>query len=456
MSTPERLDAIQQLRAAKFGRFHLLLVVGVLLAMVFDGYDTLNPSYVIHYTAKPWGLSHSATGLMVASGLIGFLIGALAHGPVADRIGRRPVLLGALFGAGLFSLLTAVAANGFGSFILLRLLTGVFLGVIMPLGTAFINEFAPARSANRVVAVTIAGYCLGGVLASLVGIYLTPRLGWHSLYWIGAAPLLLGVALLPLLPESVQFQVLRERHEDVAKTLRKVYPGRPYEGARFLQPRERASAREMIGTVVGVPFRRTSIALWVCAFMILFCIYGLSGWLPSVMESRGNDFAASFFFLAILQLAGIVGGVTVAIVCDRRRGGLAVGLVLLMVIATLAVLLVGVSKGSVAQLVFTGFAGFGIIGGQSVLDTLSAQTYPAHLRSTGTGMMFGVGRVGGILGPYLIGWLLDRTGGVTGVVFVVMIVATGIAAITGSALVLFRRNLSATVDVHTAAQVSLS
>lgn len=456
MSAPEPVDAIEQLRTAKFGRFHLVLVLGVMLAMVFDGYDTLNPSYVIHYTVKPWQLSHSATGLMVASGLVGFLIGALAHGPVADRIGRRPVLLGALFGAGLLSLLTAVAANGFGSFILLRLLTGLFLGVIMPLGTAFINEFAPAHSANRVVAVTIAGYCLGGVLASLVGIYVTPHLGWHSLYWIGAAPLVLGVLLLPLLPESVQFLVLRQRHEDVARTLRKIYPGRRYQGVLFQQPRERASAREMIGTVVGSPFRRTSIALWVCAFMILFCIYGLSGWLPSVMESRGNGFATSFFFLAILQLAGIVGGITVAIVCDRRRGGLAVGLVVLMAIATLAVGAVGISTGAGAQLVCTGFAGFGIIGGQSVLDTLSAQTYPAHLRSTGTGMMFGVGRVGGILGPYLIGWLLDWTGGATGVVFVAMVVATVIAAITGSALAVFRRDLPSTVDTIGAARVSVS
>ncbi|GAB2966291.1 MFS transporter [Amycolatopsis acidiphila] len=456
MSAPVPVDAIEQLRTARFGRFHLMLVVGVMLSMVFDGYDTLNPSYVIHYTAKPWQLSHSATGLMVASGLIGFLVGALAHGPVADRIGRRPVLLGALFGTGLLSLLTAVAANGFGSFILLRLLTGLFLGVIMPLGTAFVNEFAPARSANRVVAVTIAGYCLGGVLASLVGIYITPHLGWHSLYWIGAAPLVLGLLLLPLLPESVQFQVLRGRHEDVAKTLAKIRPGQDYGGVRFLQPRERASAREMIGTVVGRPFRRTSIALWVCAFMILFCIYGLSGWLPSVMESRGNDFAASFFFLAILQLAGIVGGITVAIVCDRRRGGLAVGLVVLMVVAAVAVLLVGVSTGSAAQLVFTGFAGFGIIGGQSVLDTLSAQTYPAHLRSTGTGMMFGVGRVGGILGPYLIGWLLDWTGGATGVVFVVMVVATSVAAVTGGALVVFRRGIPSTVDSLSATRVPVS
>ncbi|WP_236791451.1 MFS transporter [Amycolatopsis sp. GM8] len=445
MSTPVPVDAIEELRTARFGRFHLMLVVSIMLAMIFDGYDTLNASYVIHYTVKPWGLSHSETGLMVSSGLIGFLIGALVHGPIADRIGRRPVLLCALFGTGVLSLATAVAANDFGSFILLRFLTGLFLGVIMPLGTAFINEFAPARSANRVVAATVAGLSIGGLLAALAGIYVTPSLGWHALYWIGAAPLVLGFVLLPLLPESVQFQVLRERHDDVAKTLEKINPGRIYAGSRFVRPRGRASAAEMIGTVVGPRFRPTSLALWVCAFMILFCIYGLSGWLPSVMESRGNGFAASFFFLAILQLAGIIGGITVAIVCDRRRGDLAVGLTVLMVIAAVAVLLVGVSAGASAQLIFTGLAGFGIIGGQSALDTLSAQTYPVHLRSTGTGMMFGVGRIGGILGPYLIGWLLDWTNGATTVVFVVMLVATGIAAVTGGALVVFRRRLS-TVD----------
>jgi AAHS family 4-hydroxybenzoate transporter-like MFS transporter len=430
------VDAVDELRSARFGRFHLLLVVGIMLATIFDGYDTLNPSYVLHYTVGPWHLSHTATGLMVASGLIGFLVGALAHGPVADQIGRRPVLLGALLGTGVLSALTAFAATGFSSFFLLRFLTGIFLGVIMPLGTAYINEFTPARSANRVVVAAVSGYPLGGVLASLVGIYLTPGHGWQILYWIGAAPFVLGLLLVPLLPESVQFQVLRGRDADVARTLAKIRPDRVgrYRDAEFVRPRGRASTGEILRTVIGPRFRRTSIALWVCAFMTLFCIYGLSGWLPSVMETRGNGFAASFVFLTILQIAGIIGGIVVAVVADRRGGGLALGLVVLMVLATVAIILVGVSGGATAQLVFTGFAGFGIIGGQAVLDTLSAQTYPAHLRSTGTGMMFGVGRVGGILGPYLIGWLLDWTRGGTGIVFVVIAVATAAAALTGVTL----------------------
>lgn len=105
------IDAVKELRSARFGPSHLLLTVAVLVANVFDGYDTLNPSYVISYTAKPWHLSHSASGFMVSAGLIGFMIGALAHGPIVDRIGRRPVLLSALCGAGIFSVLTATMAH---------------------------------------------------------------------------------------------------------------------------------------------------------------------------------------------------------------------------------------------------------------------------------------------------------------------------------------------------------
>jgi len=435
-----QLDAVEELRTAPLRPFHVGLVVVIMLATLFDGYDTLNPSYVIHFVAGPWGLTHSNTGFLVSSGLIGFLVGALVHGPVADRIGRRPVLLTALAGSGAFSLLTAALADGFGSFVALRFLTGMFLGVIMPLGTAYINEFTPARSANRVVVIAISGYCLGGVAASLVGIYLTPHHGWHILYWLGGASIVLAAAIVPFLPESVQFLVLHGDHAGIARTLSRIRPERAttYGGAVFAQPRRRATTKEMLGTLVSQDYLRTTVSLWVCAFMVLFCIYGLSGWLPDAMEERGNGFAASFAFLAILQLAGIVGGIVVGMVCDGGRLSPAAGIAVLLAIATVAVAVVGAGAGTSGDLVMVGVAGFGIIGGQAVLDTLAAQSYPAHLRGTATGAMFGVGRVGGILGPYLIGWILDWTDGRTWVVFLAIAVATALGALTMALLALVR------------------
>jgi AAHS family 4-hydroxybenzoate transporter-like MFS transporter len=201
-----------------------------------------------------------------------------------------------------------------------------------------------------------------------------------------------------------------------------------YAGASFLRVRDRAPVSEMLATVVSPRYRRTTVALWVCAFFVLFDIYGLSGWLPSVMEARGDGFAASFAFGAILQVAGIAGGLVVAFRSDRTGSGLGRGLPPLLVLATLAMVLVSFGGNTLTDVVLVAAAGFGIIGGQFVLDNLTAQVYPVHLRSTGTGLMFGVGRVGAILGPYLIGWLLTWSGGSTAVVFAAVAVTTAAGA----------------------------
>lgn len=446
-ATQAGLDAVEELQSARFGPRHLLLVVAIVLANIFDGYDTLNPSYVISYTAKPWHLSHNAAGFMVSSGLIGFMIGALAHGPIADRIGRRPVLLGALAGSGVLSVLTATAGGSFGSFVTLRLITGLFLGVIMPLGTSYIREFTPARNASKVVLTATSGYCLGGVLSAAIGIYVTPGHGWASLYWIGGLSFVLAVLLIPVLPESVHYLVLAGRQSAVARVLGKLRPDRAtaYRGATFIQPRELPSTRESLTEVVSPARWRTSVTLWVLAFLVLFCIYGLSGWLPSVLETRGESFAASFASVAILQCAGIIGGFFVGQMQDRSKsaGIMPRGIVVLMVIATVAVIVDAIGAGSVGDLVFIGVAGFGIVGGQNLLVALSTDTYPTFARSTGTGAMFGIGRVGGILGPYLIGWILDWTSDSTTWVFAVFAIATAGAAIAGAVLIATCRRLPA-------------
>ena len=107
----------------------------VALLTMFDGFDTFNPAYVIHYVMGPWGLKPAQAGLLVSSGLVGFLIGSAGHGMIADRIGRRATLLGAIWVASLFTLATALFADSFASFCASRLLTGLGLGVLLPPGT---------------------------------------------------------------------------------------------------------------------------------------------------------------------------------------------------------------------------------------------------------------------------------------------------------------------------------
>src|SRR5580693_9768228 len=146
--TPTTIDVHEELSGASVGSFHKALGVLITLITLFDGYDTFNPSYVIHYVMQPWGLQPSQAGLLVSSGLIGFLFGAMGHGMVADRYGRRNTLLAGLWIVNVLTLLTAIFATSFASFCTLRFLTGLGLGVLLPLGTTFINELAPPRVSN--------------------------------------------------------------------------------------------------------------------------------------------------------------------------------------------------------------------------------------------------------------------------------------------------------------------
>lgn len=426
------LDAARELAGARLTAQHWLLIAAVFAATVFDGYDTLNPSYVIHYVEGPWGLSSSQVGFLVSSGLIGFTVGALGHGPVADRYGRRPVMLAALLFSGVFSVLTAAAGDSFASFVLLRGLTGIGLGVIMPLGTAYITEFTPAASGTRMATGGICGYCLGGILASAVGIWLTPDLGWQILYWLGGGSVLVAAVLYAVLPESVQYLVLRGRHEAAARVLARLRPERreAYAGARFARPRDRAGAGEIVREITSRAYRRTTVALWITAFLVLFDIYGLSGWLPTLMERRGDGFAASFAFGALLQGAGIAGGLAAAHSHDRDRLRMGPGLTTLLGLGTVAVVLMAVVDTRASDVLFVAVAGFAVVGGQFVLNNLAARSYPVHLRGTGAGMMFGVGRIGAILGPYLGGWLIGWFDGTENVMFVAIAIATALGVLT--------------------------
>ena len=149
MDSHAQIDVSKELSEARVGRLHRWLGVMIAFLTLFDGYDTFNPAYVIHYVAGPWGLAPGQAGFLVSSGLIGFLIGAAAHGVVADRAGRRVTLLAGLWITSVFTLATPLFGHSFVSFCTLRVLTGVGLGVLLPLATTYVNELAPSRVANK-------------------------------------------------------------------------------------------------------------------------------------------------------------------------------------------------------------------------------------------------------------------------------------------------------------------
>jgi AAHS family 4-hydroxybenzoate transporter-like MFS transporter len=308
----------EEIEGASFGPFHALIIGLVGFAVVFDGYDTFVPAYVIKFVVEPWGLAKSQAGLLVSSGLIGFMIGSLVHGSIADRVGRRNTLLGGLWIAGIFSLATALFAKDYPTFLALRFLTGIGLGSLLPLATTYVSEFAAAKSRNAFVIWGAAlGWVVGAVLAALVGIFLSPVYGWHALFWVASLSIVLTLIAHRLLPESARFLALRGRSAELTALLARVRPERAsaYAAATFDRPASVAPAGSPLA-LLAPRYARTTIVIWVCAFLVLFDIYSLSGWLPTIMATRGEGFATSFGYGALLQIMSLVRRVRLR--CDLR------------------------------------------------------------------------------------------------------------------------------------------
>ena len=434
MGSGNEVDIHEELAAATVTPLHKMLGVVVTLITMFDGYDTFNPAYVIQYVKQPWGLSPSQAGFLVSSGLIGFLVGALGHGMIADRVGRRKTLLVGLWIVNVLTLATAIFANSFASFCGLRFLTGLGLGVLLPLGTTFINELAPPRVSNAfsLWGVTF-GWSLGGVFAGLVGVFLTPTHGWQILYFVGAASIPLTLMVHAVLPESPKFLAARGRTGELRALMVRLRPDRRgvYANATFRSP-DHATPKNTIAALLAPRYRRVSLTIWITAFLTLFAIFGLVGWIPTVMIARGETFASGFAFGALMQATSFVGGLTLAMLADRGFaptprllgawwiiGGIAVGTLLFV-------------NGHAFNFAVVAIAGFFVIGAQHVLNNFTANSYETGFRASGVGMELGVGRVGGILGPFVIGFLQQVTGSQQAVFWAISGAAIVAALVIGS------------------------
>ena len=446
--TSQAIDVHNELADAKAGAFHWRLGAIMGLLTLFDGYDTFNPAYVIHYVAGPWGLKAGQAGLLISSGLVGFLLGAALHGVAADRFGRRGTLLAGLWITSVFTLLTAVLANSFATFCALRLLTGLGLGVLLPLATTYINELAPRRVANTFALWGVAlGWAAGGTLAGIVGVFATPVWGWQSLYWIGS----LSFVLLPLmhltLPESPKFLAMEGRVAEIREMLAKLRPERAhiYASATISTDSAQASGN-LILELLQPRYRKTTLAIWATAFLSLFCIFGLSGWIPTVMIARGETFAASFGFGALMQVMSFVGAIVLGHLVDRfgRNRGL---LGLWWGLGGCAVLTLVFRNDHLVNVSCVAAAGFFIIGAQFVLNNFTAAAYETNVRATAVGMELGVGRVGAILGPFVAGALQQ-----TYQSSLPMFVSIGCAALAAGGIILLARRRSVDASIERLAE----
>lgn len=398
------LDLRAEIERLPFRRLHGVVVVVLAVATLFDGYDVFVPTYVIPYASRAWRLLPSEAGLLVSSGLVGFMVGALLNGVLADRIGRKPVLAAALLLAGLGNLANATWVDSYPRFLAVRVVTGIGLGVILPLAVTLVNELAPRRIANLLLGWVMAGWSIGGVTAALAAVALAPAHGWHTLFAVGVMAGPLAAIVLGVLPESPRFLAIHGRHDEARAVLARLASSTPerYAGAALTAP-EASDDAGSFAQLLAPHVRNRTLIVWACSGLSLFAIFGLSSWTPEIMFERGAPIRTSFALGAVLQFAAVLGGLGCGWAADRS--GRDRILIASWVLGAVAVIALALIPRPGADIVSLAIAGFCIMGAQPVLNNFTAALYETRIRSTGVGAQLGVGRLGGILGPYVGGWL---------------------------------------------------
>ena len=426
------VDVAAFIDAQPVGAFQVKLLLICATVLFLDGFDTTAIGYVAPALAKEWNVGKAALGPVFSAGLFGLMIGALLFGPLADRIGRKKIIIFSTLAFGIGTLVTSFV-NDVNTLLAIRFLTGLGLGGAMPNTIALTSEFSPHRRRATMVMGMFVGFSIGAALGGLLAAALIPQFGWRSVFVAGgAAPLVLVPILAWRLPESVRFLALTGRADArVAELLTSVNEKAVFaEGCRFI-----VDEPALKGIPVQHLFRggRTlaTLLLWVVFFMSLLDIYFLSNWLPTVLNDLGASISEAAAIGSMLQVGGVVGTFALGSIIDRFSFR---ALALVYFVAVFAVGAIGQLGHSAILVTLAIFvAGFCIVGGQIAANALAAGFYPTSIRATGVGWALGVGRVGSIVGP-LVGGVLLSLNWSAGEVFVAAATAALCAALAAFSL----------------------
>jgi MFS transporter, AAHS family, 4-hydroxybenzoate transporter len=424
----ERVEIAGLIDRQRIGGYQIAIVVVCALMLMVDGFDTQMIGFVGPAITAAFQVDKSALGPLLAAGIAGLMVGALLIGIAADRFGRKFMMMASLAIFGVFTLAAAFASS-LGALTALRFLAGIGLGGIIPNGVALVSEYSPRRHHATLVTLLNAGFSIGAALAGLGARVLLPNYGWQSLFILGG---LLPLVLLPLgwflLPESARLLALRgDKDDQVRRIMQKVSPQTVLAtNARFITSEENTAGSKVKHLFTNGRTAITSL-LWLSFFANLLVLYFLAGWMPTAMVSRGLPAETAVTATALIYLGGVIGSLVLGWLMDRFGSH-----TVLATCYVLAAILLGViaGAGTNAPVIMAAAAvtGFCVVGGQNGLNAYAGMLYPTFVRSTGVGWALGIGRIGGVLGPLLVGGLFALNWAVSSI-FVIAVIPPIIGAV---------------------------
>ena len=393
---PQDIGALIDGRPLSAFQVRVLVLVGCLVLM--DGFDVQVIGFVAPALLRGWHLPPDALGPIFGAGLLGMLVGSTGLGTLADRIGRRPVLISATFFVALCVLLTA-ATRSVPQMLALRFLTGIGLGGVLGNAVTLASEYCPSARRASLLMIISCGFTAGAILGGLLAAVLIPRTGWQSVFIVGGLiPLAVATLLVRELPESLHLLLIRGADRArIDHWLQRIAPGFTLPDTGTPQLTAAAPKASVIDLFRGGLWRR-SLLLWGVSFANLLNVFFLSNWLPLLATRMGYSDSLGVLMGTALQAGGILGALTLGRCIDRF------GFYRVLAPSFLlgAVMIAAVGRPALpvfVECVVVLFAGVAILGGQPGINALATSVYPTRLRATGVGWCLGIGRAGSIVGP---------------------------------------------------------
>ncbi|MFB6466947.1 MFS transporter [Cytobacillus sp. Hz8] len=359
---------------------------------MFDAMDVGMLSFIIAALKTEWNLTPSEMGWIGSVNSIGMAVGAFLFGIWADRIGRKNVFVLTLL---IFSLASGISAltTTLALFMILRFFIGMGLGGELPVASTLVSESVPANDRGRIVVLLESFWAVGWLLAAIISYFIIPSFGWRIALILSALPALYALYLRLKIPDSPAFSPKKE---------------------------EKRSALQNIKDVWSKKYARSTFVLWMVWFTVVFSYYGMFLWLPSVMVMKGFSMIQSFQYVLIMTLAQLPGYFTAAWLVERM--GRKFVLVTYLLGTALSALIFGNAETTSVLMISGILLSFFNLGAWGALYAYTPEQYPAVIRGTGAGMAAAIGRVGGILGPLLVGKLVAHGNSIS-VIFTIFCVS---------------------------------
>jgi AAHS family 4-hydroxybenzoate transporter-like MFS transporter len=404
----QNIDVTQVIDSQRVGAFLLGVLVLCILVTLADGYNISVVSFAAPGIVKAFGIDRAALGPLFSSSLVAGLIGPFAFGNLADRIGRRNGIIFSTVMFGVFGLVSGLCTSLW-PLIVTRFIAGVGMSGALAVTVASVNEFAPRRLRATFVTIVFSGTTIGSGLPGLMAAPLMAHYGWQSLFFIGGiVPLVLAGAVYAFLPESPKYLCLRpQRHQELGTVLRRLRPELSVTSASaFVLGGEVASGHSSHARLFEGRLAALTPLLWLGAFLAMIVFHSFNSWLTVLLPDTGMSYAQATHTVALFQFVGTLGGWAIMRPLDRL--GMLPCTILYVVSIPVILCLGSPSIVGTQLMMLCGAAGFCVLGLHFAQVSCVSNIYPTSVRGLGVGWFMLFARVGGAVGPWLVGVLVGR------------------------------------------------